>query len=273
MDNNNLQVNRNQVSAVTQVSKAVEEVRVGILTAKQFPRYIDDVFNSIEQNTSRVKFAEKALYSYPRGGKQVKGPSIRMAEMLANSYGNITYGLGEIERGDGYSVVQAYCHDLETNVKKIMQFEVPHFRDGKNGTKTELKSDRDIYEMVANQGARRVRNVILAVIPADIVDTAVEYVNKTLETKFDNNIYKNSALILLQDYFKGNKEECADAVKKKFRKNPDSLTINEKIELISIVNSLENGMSSLDDWFKKEERQSLVTPIDEPTTKKIQAKL
>ena len=43
-----------------------------------------------------------------------------------------------------------------------------------------LCDPRDVYEMVANLGARRLRACILAVIPKDIVDAAVEECEKTL---------------------------------------------------------------------------------------------
>ena len=44
---------------------------------------------------------------------------------------------------------------------------------------------RDIYEMVANQGARRLRACILGIIPGDVVGASVEECQKTLTTGND----------------------------------------------------------------------------------------
>ncbi len=74
----------------------------------------------------------------------------------------------------------AYCWDLESNTRQTKIFQVRHVRDTKSGPKS-LRDARDIYELVANQGARRVRACILGVIPGDIVDEALDEVNKTLK--------------------------------------------------------------------------------------------
>ncbi len=119
------------------------------------------------------------MYEYPRGGTKVSGPSIRLAEALAQNWGNIDYGIMELEQKAGESSVMAYAWDLETNTRQTKIFTVKHERKAK-GTVTKLNDARDIYEMVANQGARRLRSCILGVIPGDIVDAAVDMCQKTL---------------------------------------------------------------------------------------------
>lgn len=66
----------------------------------------------------------------------------------------------------------------------MKQFQVRHWRDTKSGGYA-LKDSRDIYEKVANDGARRLRACILAVIPADVVETAVKEALKAKAKKED----------------------------------------------------------------------------------------
>ncbi|PPA88325.1 hypothetical protein C4A76_09695 [Brevibacillus laterosporus] len=123
----------------------------------------------------RKSLAESAMYEFPRGGSKVTGPSIRMAEVLAQNWGNIDFGIMELEQKNGESTVMAYAWDLETNTRQTKIFTVKHERKAK-GKVNKLDDPRDIYEMVANQGARRLR-----VIPGDIVDSAIDRCQETLK--------------------------------------------------------------------------------------------
>lgn len=161
-------------------SRAVQEVQASLIIAKKFPRDINSAFTKIIDSCKRLSLAKQAMYKYPRGGELVTGPSIRLAEVLAQNYGNLNFGVRELERREGCSIAESYCHDLETNVRQNKVFEVPH-KIGLKGGKTKILSDgRDIYELVANQAARRLRACILGVIPPDIVEAAVDQVKATL---------------------------------------------------------------------------------------------
>ncbi|MBZ9537276.1 hypothetical protein KGR20_24430, partial [Cytobacillus oceanisediminis] len=177
-----LQYNQQQqpgVLAQSSSSREMEEVKGQIFMAKQFPRNVFDAEQRILDNCKRPALAEQAVYSYPRGGSKVEGPSIRLAEVLAQNWGNLSFGVKELEQRNGESVAMAYAWDLETNVRQEKIFTVPHSRKAK-GKIQKLDDPRDIYELVANQGARRVRACVLSIIPGDIVDKAVEECNRTL---------------------------------------------------------------------------------------------
>lgn len=161
-------------------SRDMQEVQAEIFLARQFPRDIDAVFTSLEQACRRYNLAERAMYAYPRAGEQVTGPSIRLAEAIAQTYGNCTFGIRELSQEEGRSVVQAYARDMETNVRQEKIFTVAHKRKA-NNTIYSLTDPRDIYEHTANHGARRLRACILGIIPGYIVDQAVEWCEETLK--------------------------------------------------------------------------------------------
>lgn len=173
--------NRDGSMAQVAESRAVAEVQAQYVIAKKFPRDENASFMRIIKACERPFLAEQAMYAYPRGGQLVTGPSIRLAEAMAQAWGNIDCGIREVSQSDGMSVAEAYAIDLETNTRIAKTFHVPHSRDTKQGKKR-LTDSRDIYELVANQGSRRLRACILGVIPGDVIDAAVAQCGKTLES-------------------------------------------------------------------------------------------
>ena len=62
--------------------------------------------------------SKTAVYNYPRGGQMVSGPSIRLAEVVAQNWGNLSFGIKELQQLPGESVAMAYAWDLETNTRQ-----------------------------------------------------------------------------------------------------------------------------------------------------------
>jgi len=175
------------VELAAAVGRAVAEVKASMLCAKQFPRDEVAAFSRLMKSCKRQGLAEASMYEYERGGQKICAPSIRLAEAAAQAWGNLTFGIVEVEQrkgadGVGESVVESYAHDLETNTRQIKRFHVRHVRDTRSGSKL-LTDGRDVYELVANQGARRLRACILGIIPGDVIDAAVAECEKTLAGK------------------------------------------------------------------------------------------
>jgi hypothetical protein len=87
--------------------------------------------------------------------------------------------MAEIERRNGESTWQVCAWDLESNYFQVASVVVRHVRNTRSGSYA-LTDERDIYELGANQASRRLRKCILAVIPGDVVDRAMEQCEKTL---------------------------------------------------------------------------------------------
>lgn len=172
------------VAAQYQESKELSEIKGKIYLARQFPRDPDWALQSALRECERKELAEAAQYEFTRGDCVVKGPSIRLVEVLARHWGNLTYGVDEIENKDGESTIKAYAWDLENNVSDSKMFTVKHERTagkGQNKRTYRLTDERDIYEMVANKGARRKRACLLTVLPGWYVDAAVDACEQTLK--------------------------------------------------------------------------------------------
>jgi hypothetical protein len=169
-----------QSTAVEQ-SRAVAEVQAAIYVARQFPRDIGRARNSMQSACGSMALAEKAFYEFPRSGGKVQGPTIHLAKTLAQAWGNIQYGVSEMRRDDSYrqSEMQAFAWDVEANTRHVLTFIVPHakFAGGKVSPLIDL---RDIYENNANNGARRLREAIFAVIPDFFIGEAEDLCRETL---------------------------------------------------------------------------------------------
>jgi hypothetical protein len=169
-----------QGTAVEQ-SRAVAEVQAAIYVARQFPREVDRARNGMQAACGSMALANKAFYRFPRAGGAVEGSTIHLAKTLAQTWGNIQYGVTEMRRDDDYrqSEMQAFAWDVEANTRHVLTFIVPHAKFAKG--KVEALIDlRDIYENNANNGARRLREAIFAVIPDWFIEEAEELCRETL---------------------------------------------------------------------------------------------
>lgn len=100
------------------VSLARAEVDQQIMTARALPRAPAKVMQSIlSLATLDEKTAEECVYALPRGGKPIKGPSIRLAEIIGSQWGNARIGarVVHVDRVEKYIEAEGVFHDLETN--------------------------------------------------------------------------------------------------------------------------------------------------------------
>lgn len=228
------------------VARQAQEVQVAMIAAKKFPR---DEFSAIERikaTCQRMTLAEQAIYSYPKGGQNVSGPSIRLAEAIAQGWGNIDAGVIELSNQNGKSEMMAYAWDLETNTRITKTFSIEHVRDTRKG-RVSLTDVRDIYEATANFGARRVRACILAIIPGDITEMAVNECKKTLaskETRPVEEIVKG-----LIDGFKKYGVEKSQ-LEHYIGKQLTICTKEDLIELRGVWKSISDGQAKVSDYFK-----------------------
>lgn len=252
----------NTGSARTEIesARAVQEVQASLVIAKKFPRDEVASFNRIMKACDRPTLSEKALYAYPRGGELVTGPSIRMAEMLAQNWGNLNFGIQELSQDNGASVCRAYCWDLETNTRQEKEFTVPHKRHTKRGV-TNLTDPRDIYEMVANQGARRMRACILGVIPGDIVEAAVDRVTTTLSGGGGEPLADRLRKMVAA--FDKDFSVSQDMIEKRLGHKISATTETELVTLKGVYRSLRDGMAKRADFFDVAEESGTAKNLNE----------
>ncbi len=228
------------------IQREVSEVQAAVILARKFPRNQKLAMDRILVACQRKTLAAQATYSFVRGGTEISGASIRLAEAIAQAWENIQFGIRELEQRSGESTVEAYAWDLETNVRQSKVFQVPHKRYTKKGTYA-LSDPRDIYELTANQGARRLRACILGIIPGDVIEAAVEEVEKTLHTSVE--ITPESIKTMLAKFAEYN--VTTEQIEKRIQRRIDTIQPAQFVALRKIYNSLKDGMSGAADWFEQ----------------------
>lgn len=233
------------------ISRQAQEVQAAMVIAKKFPRDEWESTERIRRACQRKSLASQAVYSYPRGGQNVTGPSIRLAEALAKNWGNIDYGVIELDKKDGSSEMMAYAWDLETNTRVTKIFTVDHTRDTKKG-RVKLTDDRDIYEATANFGARRMRACILGVIPGDVVDMAVEECKKTASAGDGRPMQERitQMLTVFKTEFSVSKEQIEEYV----GRPAGTYGTDEIILLQGVYKAIKDGQATVESYFPKPEK-------------------
>lgn len=225
--------------------RAVAEVQAAMMIARMNPRDQIASMDRILNACSRPTLADSAVYTYSRGGTDISGPSIRLAEAMAQSWGNMQFGIRELDQRNGESTVQAFAWDVESNTRREVTFQVPHIRYTKKGS-YKLEDPRDIYEAVANQGARRLRACILSVIPGDVTEAAVSQCEVTMNSKADTSPEAMKKMIDAFEKFGVTKEQ----IEKRIQRRIDAIKPAQVVALKKIYASLRDAMSSPGDWFE-----------------------
>lgn len=226
-------------------SRAVAEVQALMLLARNFPRDQMKAMDNIINACTRPALAENAQYAYARGGTDISGPSIRLAETMAQCWGNIMCGVKELSRANGYSEAMAYAMDLETGFRDERTFQVKHWRDTKKGGYA-LTDERDIYEAIANVGARRKRACILATIPGDVQEAALRQCDVTASAKADTS---PEALLKIVSSFK-QFDVSKEQIEARLQRKMEAIRPAQVLTLRKIFASIRDGMSEAKDWFE-----------------------
>lgn len=150
-------------SAVGAIVKS--EVEAQLDAAHRYPRSITRFLKeSMTLATITRDVAESCIYTVPRDGKNISGPSIRLAELMASAYGNLHVGGRVIDEESGHVIAQGVAWDLEKNVR--VSLETKRRITGKNGR-------RFSADMITTTGNAAVsialRNAIFRVVPRSYV--------------------------------------------------------------------------------------------------------
>lgn len=169
-------------STMIEQSRAIAEVQGAIVLAQSRQRSVPQAIAEMRESCGIMEMAESAFFKFPRGGSNITGPSVQLARELGRCWGNIDYGIKELSRDtiNGQSEMLAFAWDLQTNVRAETTFIVPHLRDKKGGPER-LIDVRDIYEVNANMGARRLREQIFAILPRWFTEQAEAACHETLK--------------------------------------------------------------------------------------------
>jgi hypothetical protein len=175
MENNDLEIIDVQSVSVTEAQSRAE-IDIQISTAKRYPRNAERATQNVIAVLARDKeFAKQCVYSLPRAGKEISGPSVHLARFLASEYGNLRVDAKIVEVGDTMITAQAVAFDLERNY--AIRTEVKRRITDKHGQ----RFADDMVIVTCNAGlAIALRNAIMQVIPATVTTRVYESAQKAI---------------------------------------------------------------------------------------------
>jgi hypothetical protein len=260
------------INAIESVSRA--EIDQQISTAKRYPRKLNEVKQEmVEMATLDEETAASCFYSLPRGGKNIQGPSIRLAEIALSCYGNIRAGTRIIETVvDGsspYVAIQAVCHDLQKNI--AVMIEKRRRIVGKKSKGGII--DEDDINLAANAGsAIAFRDAMFKVIPGILLRPVYEAARKVAigdaKTLSDRRVRAVEAFQKMG--------VPADRVLSSIGKTKiDEVTLEDLETLIGTFTAIKEGSTTIENAFppvppkehKKVEKPDFTPPSDEDRKK------
>ena len=166
------------VEATLAVSLARVEIDHQIATARAMPRSIQRaVQNIMTLATLDEETAEECIYSLPRGGKPIIGPSARFAEIISSQWGNsrVASRVVTVDRFEKFVEAEAVFHDLETNAIRTARV-----RRRIVDNKGRVFND-DMIQVTGNAASSiAARNVVLASVPKAVWRKAYASVEQVL---------------------------------------------------------------------------------------------
>lgn len=228
-----------EVSALEAISRS--EVAMQLDSAHRWPRSATKFLREATTlATLSVEIAESCMYSVPRGGKMLTGPSVRLAEICAASWGNLHVGARVIDATETEVIAQAVAWDLEKNVR--VTIEAQRSIVGKRG-----RFDDDMIRVTGMAAISiAMRNAVFRVIPRAYVETVYAKAKavavgdaKTLTTRRDDLLARLGKMGITQDRVLARLE----------LKGVDDITLEHIETLIGIGTAIKGGELQVDEAF------------------------
>ncbi len=263
----------NEEEVIIQESGAVEiyqqdkaQIDVQISTAKAYPRSVKrSIENAIAVVTMDKETAQTCTYSVPRGGKAITGPSVHLAKVLAQCWGNIRVEAKVIGVSDKQLTSQAVCLDLENNL--AIKVEVKRSIMTKTG-----RMNDDMITVTGNAAnSIALRNAILNVVPRSVVDKVYNAAKQLItgDVSDQNKMIARRKQVFdaLKETYGVSEKEILSAVGKAAI---DHVTVDDIVVLIGIGTAIKDGDTTVELAFKTPKSNDLAGQKDSKESKRIE---
>jgi hypothetical protein len=233
-----------------QQEKALIDVQVA--TAKQYPRNVRRcVENAVTVATLTKEIAESCTYTVPRSKKSIVGPSVHLAKIIAQSWGNLRVSNKVVDIDLKHVTSQAICWDLESNI--AIQTEVKRLIIGKEG-----RFSDDMITVTGNAAnSISLRNAIFAVIPKGVTDRVYDAAKKKIVGNLSNKdqfiARRKEIFDAFRDVYGVTEEEVLRAIGKNAIDNIQK--DEELVALVGIASALRDGDTTPDEAFRNKKVQ------------------
>lgn len=228
-----------------QQDKATVDMQVA--TAHQFPRSIKrSTDNAIAVVSLDEETASTCTYAVPRGKKSITGPSVHLAKILVQQWGNMRVQAKVVSIEDKQITSQATAWDLESNV--AIQVEVKRSIMSRTG-----RFSDDMITVTGNAAnSIALRNAILSVIPQGVVKkvyrAAIDMITGDISDENKLKAKRRQVVDGLIGSYKVTEQEVLDAIGKV---SIDHITAEDIVTLIGVGTGIKDGDTTVAEAFKK----------------------
>lgn len=225
------------------------QIDMQISTAKAYPRNLKKAIdNSTAIVTMDKETASTCTYSLPRGGKSITGPSVHLARILAQNWGNLRVEAKVTDIGHKQITSQAVAFDLENNL--AIKVEVKRSIVGKYG-----RYNDDMITVTGNAAnAIALRNAVFAVIPRNVVNKVYNAAMRTITGDLSSEDKLKAARKKTLDHFKNTYEVTEAQILKAIGKvSVDHIQPQDIVTLTGINQAIIDGDTTVEEAFKTKE--------------------
>lgn len=236
------------MEVVYQQDKA--QIDMQITTAKQYPRNVRRARENALVIATDPETAKTCTYSVPRGGKSITGPSIHLAKIIAQSWGNLRMEAKVVSIDLKHVTSEAVCFDLENNV--AIKTQVKRSIVGKMG-----RFSDDLITVTGNAAnSIALRNAIFAVVPTGITTQ----IYNAAKAAITGDVSDKTKLIQRRTQIFEGLKSTYDLSEKQIlkaigRAALDHVTADDLVVLIGIGNAIKDGDTTVEEAFMKEDKK------------------
>jgi hypothetical protein len=236
------------------VAVAKYEMAAMFEAAMRNPRDETKCIDRLKTACKREGFADAATWEFPRGGQTISGPSVQLARGIAQCWGNIRKGTRILGMDEEMVHIGAFAHDVERGLLETAEAKIKKAVQRKNKQTKETEwvkpDERDLRELINRHGAILERNCVLKIIPADVVDLALDWCTRTLLEKESGKLTKSREdtirdLALAFSDLGVKREQIEEAIGHSL----DTITPDELVRMRGIYKSIKDGNTRTSDHF------------------------
>lgn len=238
-------------------------IDIQVSTAHAYPRNLSrTINNSIAIATMDRETAQTCGYALPRGGKPITGPSVHLAKIIAQQYGNMRVEARVVNVTGTQVISRGTAWDLENNY--AVAFEVRRSILTSKGA----RFSEDMITVTGNAAnAIAYRNAVFAVVPKSITDKVYKAAQECItgdlsdETKLIKR--RDAAIKYFNDQYGITEEEV---IKLCGKQTVNQIGAEEIALLLGIQQSLKDGDTTVDEVMapirnSKEAKSSKLTEM------------
>ena len=230
-------------SVLTAYAKA--EIDTQITTARRYPRPLGRVVKAINNLVCLdEESAEECVYGLVRSGKSIRGPSVRLAEIVAQQWGNCRVDARMISIDEKAKILTAegMFHDLETNMatRTTVQRRISD-RHGRL-----FNADMIAVSSLAACAIAK-RNAILAGVPKAVWRQAYQKAEETIRGSIKTLSDQRSGAIAAFAHFGLNQDQVLAILQ---IEAIEEVTLDHVVTLRAMFRSIKNGEQTVEEVLR-----------------------